>query len=270
MPQDRRGRRRGDPSGADPVGFRGRAPVVDTSLMEPRTPPGTTVSLLLSCHPLPAAAVTAGLTLAGAVTGRGAPQCALVAATVFTGQLTIGWVNDLVDADRDRRTGRADKPVALGWVDARTVKVATACTTLLVVPLSLANGTAAGVAHLGFVASGWAYDLHLKRTVLSWVPYLVGFGLLPAFVSYGGLGPGAHGSPPTVAVTVSVALLAVGVHFLNTLPDLDDDEEMAVRHLPLLVARRIGRRRLAWVSGVYTGAAAVAAVTAALRGGVRQ
>jgi 4-hydroxybenzoate polyprenyltransferase len=93
---------------------------------------------------------------------------------------------------------------------------------------------------------------------------------MPAFVSYGGLGPGVHGSPPTVAVTASVALLAVGVHFLNTLPDLDDDEQMGVRHLPLLVSRRIGRRRLAWVSGACTVAAAVAAVTAALTVGVRQ
>jgi 4-hydroxybenzoate polyprenyltransferase len=238
--------------------------------MEPRKQPGTAISLLLTCHPLPAAAVTVGLTLAAALTGRSAPECALVAVTVFAGQLTIGWVNDVVDADRDRRTGRRDKPVALGWVSARTVRIATACATLVVVPLSLANGTPAGLAHLGFVASGWAYDLHLKRTVLSWLPYLVGFGLLPAFLSYGGLGPGMHGSPPTAAITVSVALLAVGVHFLNTLPDLDDDEEMGVRHLPLLVARRIGRRRLAWISGAYTLAAALAAATAALTVGVRR
>lgn len=242
--------------------------------MEPGTspgrPPGTVVSLLLTCHPLPAAAVTVVLTVAAALTGRSATGCLLVAATVFTGQLTIGWVNDVVDAERDRRTGRRDKPVALGWVEPRTVKGATAAMTLLVVPLSLANGTAAGIAHLGFVASGWAYDLYLKQTVLSWVPYVVGFGLLPAFVSYAGPGPGMHGGPPTAELTVSVALLAFGVHFLNTLPDLGDDEEMGVRHLPLVVARRIGARRLLWISGAWTVAAAVAALTAALTTGVRQ
>jgi 4-hydroxybenzoate polyprenyltransferase len=228
------------------------------------------VSLLLSCHPLPAAAMTVVMTVAAALTGRPAAQCLLVAVTVFTGQLTIGWINDVVDAERDRRAGRRDKPVALGWVEPRTVTIATAAVTVVVVVLSLANGTAAGIAHLGFVASGWAYDLWLKRTLLSWAPYLVGFGLLPAYLSYGGLGPGMHGAPPTVALTVTVALLAVGVHFLNTLPDLADDEETGVRHLPLVVARRIGTRRLLWASGAWTVATALAAVTAALTVGVRQ
>ncbi len=228
------------------------------------------VSLLLTCHPLPAAAVTVALTSSAALTGRTAAGCVLVAATVFTGQLTIGWVNDVVDAERDRRTGRRDKPVALGWVEPRTVKVATAAMTLLVVPLSLANGTAAGLAHLGFVASGWAYDLQLKQTVLSWAPYVVGFGLLPAFVSYASPGSGVPGAPPTVELTVSVALLAFGVHFLNTLPDLEDDEAMGVRHLPLRVARRIGARRLLWISGAWTVASALAAATAALTTGVRR
>lgn len=237
-------------------------------LTEPGKPPGTLVSLLLTCHPLPAAAVTVSLTAAAALTGRTVTGCALVAATVFTGQLTIGWVNDIVDAERDRRTGRRDKPVALGWVEPRTVKIATAAMTLLVVPLSLANGTASGAAHLGFVASGWAYDLHLKATVLSWAPYVVGFGLLPAFVSYAE--PGRHGGPPGIELTVSVAALAFGVHFLNTLPDLDDDEEMGVHHLPLLVARRIGARKLLWISGAWTAGAALAAFTAARRTRWRQ
>jgi 4-hydroxybenzoate polyprenyltransferase len=231
---------------------------------------GLLVSLLLSCHPLPAAAMTVGLTVAAALTGRSAPECLLVVCTVFAGQLTIGWINDVVDADRDRRTGRQDKPVALGWVDARTVLVATAVMTLLVIPLSLANGTESGLAHLGFVLGAWLYNLYFKRTVLSWLPYVVAFGLLPAFVSYGGLGLGRHGAPPTVALTVTAALLAVGIHFLNTLPDLEEDRATGLRHLPLLVALRIGTRRLWWLSTAYTGAAAVALLVAAVKVGVRQ
>lgn len=231
---------------------------------------GTVISLLLTCHPLPAAAMTVGLTGAAALTGRSAVECLLVAGTVFTGQLTIGWVNDVVDAERDRRTGRPDKPVALGWLEPRTVNVATACMTLVVIPLSLVNGTASGLAHLGFVLSGWVYNLRLKQTALSWLPYVVGFGLLPAFLSYGGLGPGSHGGPPTVALTVSVALLAVGIHFLNTLPDLDEDAEMGVRHLPLMVAERIGTRRLGRLSGAFTVVAAVAVAVSALTVGLRQ
>jgi 4-hydroxybenzoate polyprenyltransferase len=229
----------------------------------------TVVSLLLSCHPLPAAAMTVGLTLAAALTGRSGRECLLVAATVAAGQLTVGWLNDVVDADRDRLAGRRDKPVALGWISPRTVLVATAGATVAVVPLSLANGTVAGLAHLVWVASAWAYNLHLKRTLLSWLPYVVGFGALPAFLSYGGWGPGDHGGPPTVAITVATALFAVGVHFLNALPDLVEDDDLGLRHLPLRVALRIGAPLLLRISTVFTVLAALAVLVAALTVGLR-
>jgi 4-hydroxybenzoate polyprenyltransferase len=236
--------------------------------MRPGVQHSKAVSLLLSCHPLPTAAMTIVLTVAAALSGRPARECLLVAVTVLTGELTIGWVNDVVDRDRDRRTGRRDKPVALGWIDVRTVNVATACMAALCVPLSFFNGTAAGAAHLGLVLSGWMYNLYFKRTVLSWLPY-VGFGLLPAFLSYGGWGLGMHGAPPTVAMTVLGALLGVGIHFLNTLPDLPEDEEMGVRHLPLLVARRTGVPLLLRVSLVFTALVAVGMVVTALTVGLR-
>ena len=59
-------------------------------------------ALALSCHPIPSVAVTAisaGLVaLADLPIGRGA----LVTGAVFTGQLSIGWSNDYLDAERDR------------------------------------------------------------------------------------------------------------------------------------------------------------------------
>ncbi len=231
---------------------------------------GPLVSLVLTCHPLPTAAMTLGLTLAAALSGRSAGQCALVAATVLTGQLSVGWLNDLVDAERDRRTGRRDKPVAQGLVGTRTVTVAAAVAMLLVVPLSLANGTLSGLAHLAAVASAWTYDLYFKRTALSWLPYAVSFGLLPAFLSYGGLGLGAHGGPPTVAMTVLAALLGVGIHFLNALPDAAQDEATGVRHLPLLVARRTGAPRLLRLSLTVTGLVVLGMAFAALTVGLRR
>ncbi len=231
---------------------------------------GWVVSLLLSCHPLPALAMTVALTVAAALTGRSGVECLLVAATVASGQLTIGWVNDLVDRDRDRRTGRTDKPVALGWIEPRTVVVATGCAVLFLVPLSFANGWAAGVAHLTLVLSAWAYNLHVKQTPLSWLPYAVGFGALPAFLSYGGLGPGLHGGPPTVAVTVCAALFGVGVNFVNALPDAEEDEAMGMRHLPLLVARHTGTPLLMRISTAFTALAALAIVISGMTVGVRQ
>jgi 4-hydroxybenzoate polyprenyltransferase len=231
---------------------------------------GQAVSLLLCCHPLPTAAMTVALTVAAALTGRTPVGCGLVALTILSGQLTVGWINDVVDADRDRRVGRRDKPVAAGWIDSRTVILATAGATLLLVPLSIANGTAAGVAHLLAVLSAWLYDLSFKRTVLSWLPYAVSFGLLPAFLSYGGLGAGLHGSPPTIAMTVLAALLGVGIHFLNALPDLAEDDRTGVRHLPLRISTRVGASRLLVASSIWTGVAAVGIVVAGLTVGVRQ
>ena len=45
-------------------------------------------------------------------------------AAVLAGQLTIGWGNDLVDAERDRQVGRADKPLAHGELSTAAVRLA--------------------------------------------------------------------------------------------------------------------------------------------------
>ena len=103
---------------------------------------GPAVSLVLASHPLPALVFTAALTAAAALSGRPSRECALVAVTVLVGRLTVGWMDDLVDRNRDRQVGRQDRPVAMGWVDPGTVAFALAVATLAVVPLSVANGLA--------------------------------------------------------------------------------------------------------------------------------
>jgi 4-hydroxybenzoate polyprenyltransferase len=231
---------------------------------------GVLTALVLASHPLPTAAMTLALTLAAALSGRSLVECVLVAVTIFTGQLTVGWLNDLLDRDRDRQVGRTDKPVALDWVEPGTLAFATACAVLLVVPLSIANGTVAGIAHLLALVSAWLYNVWFKRTALSWLPYAVSFGLLPAFLSYGGLGGGYHGGPPTWAMTILAAMLGVGIHFLNALPDLVEDKETGVRHLPLRIALRIGAPKLLLISSVYTGVVALAMLVTALTIGLRQ
>jgi 4-hydroxybenzoate polyprenyltransferase len=238
--------------------------------MKYRKPRGVTLSLVLACHPLPSLAMTIGLAAAAALTGRSALEVGLVALTVLTGQLTVGWLNDVVDRHRDQQVGRLDKPVALGWIDPGTVTFAISVAVLAVVPLSIANGTYAGLAHLGAVASAWLYNLWFKKTVLSWLPYAVSFGLLPAFLSYGGLGGGMHGGPPTWAMTVLAALLGIGVHFLNTLPDLVQDNETGVRHLPLRIALKIGAPKLLWISVTWTALVSAGIVVAGLTVGLRQ
>jgi protoheme IX farnesyltransferase len=113
-------------------------------------------------------------------------------------------------------------------VSARTVGFATAVTAAACVPLSLACGVWAGVLHLVAVAAGWAYDLGLKSTPVSVLPYIVCFGLLPAFVVVA-----LPGSPaPPWWLPVAGALVGAGAHFANVLPDLEDDAATGVRGLP--------------------------------------
>lgn len=213
------------------------------------------VALLGACHPGPALAVTllAGL-LAGAV-GLGPGGIALVVVAVLTGQLSIGWSNDLVDLPRDRAVGRTDKPLVDGSVSERSARLACGLALVATVPLSLATGWLPGLVHLVVVASGWAYNLGAKATALSWLPYAVAFGALPAFVSLAA-------EPDAVLplwLPLAGALLGVGAHVVNVLPDLADDAATGVRGLP----HRIGPRWSPVVAAAVLVAAAVTIVVGA-------
>jgi 4-hydroxybenzoate polyprenyltransferase len=212
-------------------------------------------ALLGACHPGPAFAVTllAGL-LAGAV-GLGPGRTSLVVAAVLAGQLSIGWSNDLIDLARDRSVGREDKPLADGRVSERSVRIACGIALVATVPLSLACGVVAGLVHLVCVAAAWAYNLGVKATPWSWVPYAVAFGGLPAFVS---LTADPDALPP-LWMSLAGALLGVGAHFVNVLPDLADDEATGVRGLP----HRLGARRSQVVAAAVLVAAAVVIVVGA-------
>jgi 4-hydroxybenzoate polyprenyltransferase len=205
--------------------------------------------LLGASHPLPSLAVTVLATALSAGAGRSAGGCVLVAAAVLSGQLSIGWCNDLVDRARDVAAGRRDKPLATGAVSVRLVTGACALAVVLCVPLSLASGWRAGVAHLAGVAGGWAYDLGLKRTPWSFLPYAVSFALLAAFIT---LGLPGHPAPPAWLL-VAAALLGTGAHFLNVVPDVDADLAAGVRGLP----QRMGAAAAAATGAVLLAAAAV-------------
>lgn len=205
-------------------------------------------ALLRAAHPEPTVAVTALATAVAASAGRSAAGCLLVAATIATGQLSIGWSNDVIDARRDTVAGRRDKPIAAGEISSRTVTAASGVAVALCIPLSLANGWRAGLVHLFVVAGGWAYNLGLKRTLLSFVPYAVSFGTLPVFLALG-----LAGHPlPRPWVVLAGSLLGVGAHFLNVVPDLRDDLEAGVRGLP----HRLGERGARAGGALLLGAAA--------------
>jgi 4-hydroxybenzoate polyprenyltransferase len=151
-----------------------------------------------------------------------------VAAAVGATQLSVGWVNDWLDADRDRVAGRSDKPVAAGAVSRRAVGTAGLLSSLAIPLLGLPFGWAATVCITLVGIFALLYDWPLKSTVLSVLPYLVAFGLLPAFVVISLPG---HPWPPAWLVAAG-SLLGGGAHFANVLPDLADDAATGVSGLP--------------------------------------
>jgi len=209
--------------------------------------------LVAAAHIGPALAVTLLAGLLAAAQGLDPGRSALVVCAVLAGQLSIGWSNDLVDLARDRATGRTDKPLVTGSVSVQAVRAACAVAVLACVVLSLASGLVAGLVNLVCVGAGWAYNLGLKATVWSWLPYAVAFGGLTAFVAL------ADSSKPPWWWPVGGALLGVGAHLLNVLPDLDDDAATGVHGLP----HRLGPR---WIAPV-AAAVLVAATAVVLLGG---
>lgn len=191
--------------------------------------------LLRACHPGPTAVVSllvGGLAVAA---GQSGPRSLLAVTAVLAGQLSIGWSNDAVDAARDAAVGRRGKAVVAGAVTAGSVRAAAVVALTLCLPLSFAYGRLAGAVHLLGVAAGWAYNLGLKATALSWLPYAVGFASLPGFVALG-----LPGRPwPDWWIVAAAALLGVGAHLANVLPDIAFDVATGVHGWP----QRLGARR---------------------------
>ncbi|MEU9148872.1 UbiA family prenyltransferase, partial [Streptomyces sp. NPDC048349] len=208
--------------------------------------------LLAACHPLPAAAVTLFTAALAAAAGHGPAGGAAAAGAVAAGQLSVGWCNDRADLRRDLAVGRRDKPLVAGTVSPAAVTRAAGLALLVCVPLSLAAGLLAGAVHLLGVAAAWGYNLRLKGTAASWLPYALAFGLLPAFVTLGL--PGAPWPPPWL--TLAAALLGAGAHFANVLPDIADDLATGVVGLP----QRLGARRSAALAALLVLGSAAALV----------
>lgn len=211
------------------------------------------VSLFRASHPRQAALTALFVAVGAAIDGRPLAQVALVLATVLTGQVILGWHNDLIDVQRDRRHGFPGKPIAQGVVDHGTVWFALTIAVLLVVPLSVANGVIAGATHLFILGIAMLTNSGvLRRTRFSFVPWMLSFALWPAFLSYGGAHGTEGGDPPGILITILAALLGLGVHVLVALPGLVADNADGIRHFPLLLALRTGAPRLLLVAGVWT------------------
>ena len=214
----------------------------------------TARGLVRASHPAPTVAVT--VLAVAMLVGMGAQSSmlALAAGAVLAGQLSVGWSNDWLDVARDRAVQRTSKPIVAGLLTAATVRTAALVAVGVCVALSWATGLLAGTVHLVAVAAAWGYNAGLKATVLSWLPYAVSFALLPAYLVL--VTPGPALAP--LWLMAAGALLGVGAHLANVLPDFADDAATGIRGLP----HRLGRR----VSAVLAPALLAAATLVVLLG----
>jgi 4-hydroxybenzoate polyprenyltransferase len=84
-----------------------------------------------------------------------------IAVTVLSGQLVVGWSNDLLDLHQDQRANRTDKPLASGLITSAVLYRFLWSDLVVVIVLSLLGpmGIKGGALHLLAVGSGFSYNL---------------------------------------------------------------------------------------------------------------
>src|SRR6266545_506486 len=202
----------------------------------------------------------------GVVAGRHHLQpgrLALLAGLLATNQYAAGALNDAIDVERDVDAGRAaDKPIPSGAISRRAVTVLALASGLASLGFALALGPATlGLAAVG-LACAWSYDLWLKGTAASVLPFAIALPLVPLF------GYGAAGRFPAVlwwAWPIG-ALAAVAVHLADSLPDVESDRASGVRGL----APRLGVSRAAALAAAAYALAGAIALASGLTAGERR
>ncbi len=193
-------------------------------------------------HPAPAAAVVALSAALGAIlaTQAGLPidgRWLFTILAVAGSQVFTGTTNDIADRVRDT-AARPEKPLPAGELSLN----AAAWIASIGLALQLAASWQVGelALALGAVASGsaLAYNLVLSRTPLSPLPYLVSFGLLPAWVA-AGVGVPLERVLPAIPL---VAPFAMAAHLANTLRDYEADAAGGSRSLAQLLGRQASQR----------------------------
>ena len=158
-----------------------------------------------------------------------------ITATVFMGQLVVGWTNDYRDYSDDLVHNRQNKPLVSGLITLKILARATYLAVFALLALTYFGPLAGkfGFAHLLAVASAVAYNFRLKSTAISFLPFAFSFGLLPVIIL------GATGGQSELWMVSIGALFGVGVHLANVFKDLENDRASGIYGLP----QKLGIRR---------------------------
>jgi 4-hydroxybenzoate polyprenyltransferase len=156
-----------------------------------------------------------------------------VAIAIFAGQLVVGWSNDLIDAPLDIAAQRTKKPIVSKEINPEHLKISIIVALFAALLLSLLSplGLTGALIHFLGILSATFYNLKLKSTILSPLPYIVAFGALPWAIYL------PVGNQPPLWLYLDFMLIAVAFHFFNVLKDFQWDINQGVLGLP----QRLGR-----------------------------
>jgi 4-hydroxybenzoate polyprenyltransferase len=196
-------------------------------------------------HPFPTLLNVAATAALAFVAAGGAPDVRLLVTMLLVmllAQSAIGVTNDLFDRELDAQA-KPWKPIVAGLVspNAATITAVALASAALALAATLGPGGFA-LAVLG-MSCGLAYDVRLKRTTFSAVPFMIAIPVLPLWV-WLVLG---EWEPALWWLLPLGALVGLALHLANTLPDIDDDAAYGVAGL----AHRLGPRGsmlLGWAS----------------------
>jgi 4-hydroxybenzoate polyprenyltransferase len=190
-----------------------------------------------------------GLLAAG---GRPDPwRLTLLLLGMFGGQLAVGALNEWCDREADA-LHKPHKPIPAGLVPAWAALAITAGGLAL---MAVAGGLLGWLELLVLALAnggGLAYDLGIKRTPFSWLPYLFSLPLVPiwAFLVMDGF------QPRLLWLYPIGVLLIVAIHLAQVLPDIPADRLRGERGLGVFLGERWSRVFL-W-SAAFASAAIVA------------
>ena len=158
----------------------------------------------------------------------------VIAFGVFTGQLVVGWSNDLYDYQDDLRHQRTKKPLVSGLI----TKAFLEKWLRFMLPFSfIANifgplGVKGGLVYMFGIACGVAYNFYFKFSILSPLPYALAFAALPSCIAV------SKGVTPPLWMWLGGALFGMAAHFINVIKDMKEDRDSGIGGLP----QRIGTK----------------------------
>jgi 4-hydroxybenzoate polyprenyltransferase len=159
----------------------------------------------------------------------------VIAFTVATGQLVVGWSNDLYDYEDDVKHNRTNKPLVSGLITQQYLQK----WLRFMVPFSfIANlfgplGFKGGMVYMLGIACGVGYNFYFKFSPLSPLPYAIAFAALPSSIAI------SKEITPPVWMWLGGALFGMAAHFINVIKDMKQDQESGIKGLP----QRLGTQR---------------------------